>query len=252
MPLLYAFVTYLISLHFNSCTDLAKKTEPPERYQVITKASIILDVPSLDIATKQLRHYPDSSIIYSCDDHFILKRQRQHRLFLLSDKEDVSEMQLVSEKTKWYYFVYNEKEPTGLYYDTLSAAPIVLPVDSFLKKNLLRISLDAHIEKYWKMVSSQANEKVYTSRAVNKSGLKDSLKLSFSDSLSNMPFVLSKPINQRFGSFLYKVEMILSPYFDARAHLNVPKMRVFVEVEKNTVLDEEELQIRQLIRKRDE
>lgn len=242
MPNLFAFVIYIICLNFISCNYL-KKSNDFDNIEKITKAFLLSDIPSFDLASKEIRHFPDSAIIYSFKDYIVYNSYKIHRFYKSRKLADKTELEMDNEIKISFFYVFKQTDQIGYYFDSISAIPKIVRMDTFFKKNSPKLSVSPDFENYFALEYTNHNngqiEKAYSAKEINPGGSKDSLILSFSELKSHLNYYISKPINLKFGFNLVKIKMILNGFYDDAKKIDVPKLETFIELRKSEISEQE-------------
>lgn len=252
MPHFNAFVIYFLLLTFVSCRNPFNNEHAAKvGYDQVTKACLISDVTSFDLDSKEVKHYPDSIVIYSYQNFLVLNTYKLDRFYSVFEKENVSEVKLVKEVKSWAFFVYKLHSKAGAYFDSLTAQPRIINADSFLLKNTPKFQINEDIENHWNLNACNADksviEKVFSAKNANQSSRKDTLKLFFSDLINTTNYSISKKIDEKNKSHLFSVQILLNHFYDSASKVNVPRLESFVEIRSLGISNKEVDDIKQLV-----
>lgn len=238
----HVFVVFFVIISVVSCNS-KNIAENLDDSHLITKTCLISDIQSFDITSKQILHYPDSIFVFSYKDFIIHHSYKLERFYNAIDKNDTSEIELVREVKLWDFFVFKKGATNGLYFDSIFGLPKNLQVDSFLNKRSPRLSLNVGYEKYYDLIRSKEVdgklEKVFSAKGKNKGDSKDSLFLSFSRTFRDVNYSLSNHIDEKYGSNLYKMKMVLNKYYDDYEKVMIPRLETFIELRRIKITDNE-------------
>lgn len=247
-----AFVICLLLLTFVSCRNSFNKERTVKvGYDQVTKACLISDITSFDISSKEIKHYPDSVVIYSYQNFVVFNTYKLDRFYSVFEKDSISEVKLIKEIKSWAFVVYRLESKTGFYFDSLTALPRIINLDSFLLKNIPKFQINDDIESHWDLSGCKSNnsviEKIFSSKSTNQSDNKDTLKLFFSGLINKTNYSISKKIDEQNKSNLFRVQILLNNFYDSTSKINVPRLESFVELRSLDISNKEVSDIKRLV-----
>ncbi len=209
------------------------------------KISTVSDFPLYYLKLHQQVHSRDTSSYYYFDDITVFKRGQQHGEFMTngSPDEDTIEMDLLSERMKYYYLVSKKGDVYGLRFDELAQFVDYQRVDSFMQKNTVNTSLKDMISNCSLLNRVEKNgdiEELYYSNEINPKSLRsDTMKLKFSTTQKKIPFSYSKYLDSMYNSKLTEANFVVAQYYDTALKEKIPRLEILLKMIREQITTSE-------------